>query len=262
VPPQTSDRYPETGEPGSTEIPDAAAWAEMLAIVAEKYCRFNNLLQQNRERESPQRSLLRELERERARIGRELHAGAGQPLAGIRLNLDMLDEWSQSMPEAAKEAMSRLHRLSEAALQQVRAVSHRLQPPEWQQLSTEQAIRQLVADSGLTGRLETAIDIRPLPVEPTLSTRIALYRAAQECISNVLRHSGATRVELSLLPMGDRIELRVADNGKGILPESLSGGGMGLKAIRAHAASVDGVSRIASGLHGTTITIDVPVSEN
>src|ERR1017187_69234 len=100
----------------------------------------------------------------------------------------MLDDCSAAMPEAAKEALSRLHRLSESALQQVRAVSHRLQPPNGKSFSTEQAVRRLLADSAVEGRLETVLDVHPLPVEPALPSKIALYRCAQECISNVLRH--------------------------------------------------------------------------
>jgi two-component system NarL family sensor kinase len=132
-----------------------------------------------------------ELERERSRIARELHAGAGQPLAGIKVNLELLDGCSASMPEWARFALSRVRILTDAALEQVRAVSHWLHPPEWQDLTTAQALRKLLEASGIAYRFETAIDLAPMPKEPGPAVKVALYRCAQECIANIFRHSEA-----------------------------------------------------------------------
>jgi two-component system NarL family sensor kinase len=211
------------------------------------------------------RLLMAELERERSRIARELHAGAGQPLAGIKINLELLDGCSASMPETAQYALSRVRLLTDAALEQVRAVSHRLHPPEWQELTTEQALRQLVEASGISGRFETAIEIGHLPNEPGHAAKVALYRCAQECIANIFRHSQASHVEFALAAAGDRVELRVSDNGKGFAARSASGG-IGLQTIREHAALLGGIVRIASGsdgeLRGTTITVSLPLAED
>lgn len=207
------------------------------------------------------RSLLAELERERSRIARELHAGAGQPLAGIKSHLELLDDCSASMPESARYALSRIHVLSEAALEQIRAVSHRLHPPEWQVLTTEQALRNLVDASGVSRRFETTIDIGHLPNEPEHAAKVALYRCAQECIANIFRHSQASRVEFVLAGGADRVELRVSDNGKGIAAGSAAGG-IGLQVMREHVALLGGAVRIESGLHGTTITVSLPLAED
>ncbi len=99
--------------------------------------------------------------------------------------------------------------LAEQALEQVRAISHNLHPPDWQGLATGDALVQLVESSGLMGRLEVAMDIRPLPAEPSHTVKIAIYRCAQECISNIARHSGATRFSLSLMANGPMLELRL-----------------------------------------------------
>ena len=202
-----------------------------------------------------------ELERERSRIARELHAGAGQPLAGIKVNLELLDGWSASMPESARFALSRARILTEAALEQVRAVSHRLHPPEWQDLTTEQALRKLVEASGVAYRFETAIDIPHLPKEPGHAIKVALYRCAQECIANIFRHSEASRVEFVLAPGGERVELRVSDNGKGFAAGTPAGG-IGLETIREHAAGLGGFVRIDTGSHGTTIAVSLPADED
>lgn len=238
-----------------------AMWAEMVAKMASKSQRINGLFAEARRRSG--RTVVAELERERARIARELHAGAGQPLAGIKLNLEILAGAAGSLPPGAREAMTRLQNLAESALAEVRAVSHRLHPPDWMALTTAQAIRNLLSDMGAeTCFRETRFDIRELPIEPGHSVRLALYRCAQESISNVIRHSGATRLELSLIPDGDQVTLIVIDNGKGMADRGSSGPGMGLSAIREHVAAAGGKCTINSGLDGTKVLVTIPFPED
>jgi len=243
----------------------------MLAKVAGANCRLHEVLAGQPDRGDRGRSLLAELERERSRIARELHAGAGQPLAGIKLNLELLGDSVPAMSGAAQEALSRLRVLTDAALDQVRAVSHRLHPPEWQDLTTEDALRKLVESSGLTERFETAIDIGHLAHEPGHAAKVALYRCAQECIANIFRHSRANRVEFQLFAEGDQVKLRVSDNGKGIATGS-GDGGIGLHAIREHVALLGGNVGIDSAPSngaldhnravGTTITVSLPLADD
>jgi signal transduction histidine kinase len=243
----------------------------MLAKVAGANCRLHDALAGQPDRGDRGRSLLVELERERSRIARELHAGAGQPLAGIKLNLELLGDSAPSLPGAAREALSRLRVLTDAALDQVRAVSHRLHPPEWQDLTTEDALRKLVEGSGLKERFETAIDIGHLAHEPGHAAKVALYRCAQECIANIFRHSLANRVEFQLFAEGDQVKLRVSDNGKGIATGS-GDGGIGLQAIREHVALLGGTVNIDSSpssgtldhsrVGGTTITVSLPLADD
>ncbi len=241
--------------------PAEALWAEMVAKMANKSQRINRLFAENRKRSG--RTVVAELERERARIARELHAGAGQPLAGIKLNLEILAADAASLPPGARDAMTRLQSLAESALAEVRAVSHRLHPPDWMALTTGQAIRNLLHDMGAEACFaETRFDIRPLPVEPGHNVRLALYRCAQESVSNVIRHSGATRLELSLIPEGNQITLTVIDNGSGIPSPAPSGHGMGLSAIREHVAAAGGKCNIKSGLEGTTVLVTIPLPED
>src|ERR1700685_3687653 len=137
---------------------EMAAWGDILSMIGHKNSRLYDLLARDAVPRSagPRnsgRAIVRELERERSRIARELHAGAGQPLAGINLNLEMLDDCAAALPQAGREALARLQTLAEQALQQVRAVSHNLHPPDWQGLTIEDALSSLIQSSGLTGRL-------------------------------------------------------------------------------------------------------------
>jgi signal transduction histidine kinase len=250
-------------EAGRSEM---VAWADMLSRIGQKNSRlFDLLVRDSRARggasRASGRTIVRELERERSRIARELHAGAGQPLAGIKLNLEMLDDCAAVLPEAGREALARLQTLAEQALEQVRAVSHNLHPPDWQGLTTGDALRYLVQSSGLMSRLKVEIDIQPLPVEPSHTVKIALYRCAQECISNVARHSGATRFALFLMAAGTMLELRLEDNGRGFPREPAPHGrGIGLQAMREHTAALGGTCDISSMADGVRIRVQLPLA--
>ncbi len=205
--------------------------------------------------------IVQELERERSRIARELHAGAGQPLAGIKLNLEMLGDCYAALPQQGREALARLQTLTQQALEQVRAVSHSLHPPEWQSLTIGEALRNLVDASGLTTRLDVQLDVEPLLTEPPHSTRVAVYRCAQECISNITRHSGANRLTVSLRMRGSMLELLVVDNGTGF-DSSVTATGLGLRALRDHARQLGGTCDLSSGPTGTTIVVRLPSTED
>jgi two-component system NarL family sensor kinase len=205
-----------------------------------------------------ERSIVRELERERSRTALELHAGAGQPLSGIKLNLEILSNFAGDLPQPAREALARLRSLADQALEQVRAVSHKLYPPDWQALTTGDAILHLVQTSGLPCTLQLDLDICPLPLEPSHTVKVILYRCAQECISNVARHSGATRFTLSLRAAGPMIRLCAEDNGRGFPKNSPDRAGIGLVAIREHAARLGGTCNISSGSDGVRICVELP----
>ena len=233
----------------------------MLARIGRQNCRLSAIIEQNRPRgqtSHPGRIILDELEKERSRIARDLHAGAGQPLAGIKMNLELIDECLGTLPGPARDAVNRLRTLADQALSQVRAVSHRLHPPAWQELSTEQALRALVESAGFTTQMETVIDIESLAAEPDHSVKVALYRCAQECLSNIARHANATRFELRLRREGTFMVLEVRDNGRGLETGQPKGSGIGLIAMGEHAEALGGTLHISSG-PGTTVAVRIPV---
>jgi signal transduction histidine kinase len=206
----------------------------------------------------------RQVELERQRLGRELHTGVGQMLAAMRLQLDIISEQLPHPPEAVLRALERLSLLAREALDQVRALSRRLHPPEWQRLSLEDAIRQLWDLSGIPQRFEASLRIESLPQQPDLPVKILLYRGAQEALSNLTRHSKATRVEAVLETRGDRLVFSVQDNGVGFDPAMLAkapanvGSGLGLRSIRDQATSLAGDVLLESGSGGTKLTIFAP----
>jgi signal transduction histidine kinase len=207
-----------------------------------------------------------QVERERQRLGRELHTGVGQALAAIRLQVEIVVSRLVNAPAAAHEGLERISALANDSLEYVRSVSRRLHPPEWHRLSIEDALAQLWQMSGIPERYESSIEIAQLPAEPPLEIKILIYRAAQEALSN-LRHSRATRIHMSLSHEPGRLVLTVEDNGVGFdvgkllsAPASL-GAGIGLRSIREQAASLGGKLAIQSGSNGTKLEVAAPLPD-
>jgi signal transduction histidine kinase len=241
--------------------PDGGAWAEMLAGICQKNARLGDLVSQKWPARKNAAPLLLELERERSRIARELHAGAGQPLAGIKIHLEILEECASAINDSTKTdsvrmTINRLRTLAEQALGQVRAVSHRLHPPAWQEMTLNRALESLVDSSGLTG-LKLTKSLRAQDEEPTHAVKVQIYRCAQECISNIVRHSGAKEASISLRAEDGNVVLTITDNGHGFDIGARSGG-IGLKAICENAQSLGGTARITSSEAGTRIVVKIP----
>jgi len=208
--------------------------------------------------------LVRQMDLERQRLGRELHTGIGQALAAIRLQLEIIGAQSPSLPEPVRSALGRISALAEQALEQVRAVSHRLHPPEWQRLTIVEALRQLWDITGVADRFDADLRLETLAAEPPHPVKVLFYRAAQEALSNLIRHSQATRVEMTLASTGQRHTLRIRDNGTGFDPDRVLRGpatvaaGIGLRSIREQVEALGGEFRIHSGANGTTLELTLP----
>ena len=207
---------------------------------------------------------IRQIELERQRLGREMHTGLGQLLAAIRLQLEVIASQLPHPPELVAKALERIGTLAADALEQVRSISHRLHPPEWQRLTLEAAILQLWEYSGIPERLEASQRIEALPREPEQEIKVLIYRGAQEALANLTRHAHAASVDMALEARGDRIVLTMEDNGIGFdvakllaAPASVASG-IGLRSIREQAAALGGRLEITSGPGGTKLKLSAP----
>jgi signal transduction histidine kinase len=94
-------------------------------------------------------------------------------------------------------------------------------------------------------------------------TEIAVFRAVQECLANVHRHSGSSSCSVKLVRNGQELQLRVEDSGSGIPKEKLanvmSSGGVGLRGMRERVRRLGGTLAIDSSEQGTTVTIKLPI---
>jgi len=209
------------------------------------------------------RKAIRQMEMERRRLGRELHTGAGQMLAAIRLQLDLIAAEMEAPTPGVRQALDRIGTLAQDTLEQVRSLSKRLHPPEWQRLALVEAIGQLWHISGIPQRFEASLDLESLPAEPDLEVKTLMYRALQEALSNLVRHSRASRVAVSLKLSDHVLTLTVVDNGVGfdvqhILQQPAGiASGIGLRSIREQSEALGARMSIQSGPSGTTLRVSV-----
>jgi len=208
-------------------------------------------------------SPLRQLELERQRMGRELHTDVGQLLTSIHLQVELISALYSGSNPGLQESLSRIAFLSDEALDRVRSISKWLHPPSWLALTLESALQQLWEMSGITERFDSRLTMEALGRQPSVDAKALLYRAAQEALSNVVRHSGATRVRASLATRGNNIVLRFEDNGVGFNSKQLLAAtglasGIGLRAIREQAEALGGCLRIESGAGGARLEVSVP----
>jgi len=204
---------------------------------------------------------LRIEEEERRRIGRDLHDEAGQALAFLRLQLELMEK---DAPVPLRPRLSEARELAARMTVELRRIIAALSPSVLERLGLPAALRLLLKrfshTHGIQARCQFAIspEILPRPAQEVI------YRVAQEALHNVAKHSGATRVYFSLRRADKRIRLSVRDNGAGFSAErALSKPGtFGLAGMRERAMLFGGTLAIATGSgKGTEVRLDLPVAE-
>jgi two-component system, NarL family, sensor histidine kinase UhpB len=217
--------------------------------VAELTRAFNEMLErlESERRESGQRALHAQ-EAERRRIASGLHDEVGQVLTGVLLRLE---------DDETKEAVRQ-------ALEEVRRIARELRPEMLEQLGLVSALtelsRKFADSSGIQVERRFATGLPPLSDD----SELAVYRVAQESLTNIARHAGASHVEITLQPGPDSVVLRVIDDGRGIPtpdPFALNGHG-GLRGMRERALLVGGALAVKRGSEGgVEVRLEVPAGE-
>ena len=225
--------------------------------VVEVVRAFNQMLDrlETERRESSRRALAAQ-EAERLRIARGLHDEVGQVLTGVLLQLDALAE---AGPDSRRRRVDETRYAVRQALEEVRRIAQELRPELLEHLGLVSALTELsrtFADqSGITVERRFAGDL------PTLSpeAELAIYRVAQESLTNVARHGQASTVELSLEPGAASVVLRVIDNGRGITEAASQNGRGGLRGMRERAVLVGGAFVVKPGRRGgVEVRLEVP----
>jgi two-component system sensor histidine kinase UhpB len=220
-------------------------FAEHGGVEVEELVRsFNQMLERlEAERRESGRRALQAQEAERRRIASGLHDEVGQVLTGVLLRVD---------DEETKEAVRQ-------ALEEVRRIARELRPEMLEQLGLVSALtelsRRFAESSGIRVERSFAAGLPPLGGDAEL----AVYRVAQESLTNVARHAGASRVEVALEPGVDSVVLRVADDGRGIDEAAAVDGHGGLRGMRERALLVGGALAIRRGrAGGVEVRLEVP----
>ncbi len=212
------------------------------------------------ERRAGARAALAAQERERLRIGRALHDEAGQTLTAIALEVERA---ATDGPPAQRERMAAIARQLHTSLDEIRRISRDLRPEALDDLGLINALIALTSRADRQGGVRIE---RQLATElPPMSTELELviYRVAQEALTNVLRHSQATRCLVALESREGEVVLRVVDDGVGMEAASMSTETIGIEGMRERALLGSGTLDIESRPgQGMEVTLRLPFEDS
>ncbi|KMW46066.1 cache domain-containing protein [Ralstonia insidiosa] len=263
-----------------TNIDQTLAWVVAIAAISILLVAGSGLalnVSDHREADAKLRQLaqqvVRSQEDERARVSRELHDGISQVLVSTKLLLETAHGHLEAQPAKTastdkatgmlRRALDRLN----GALGEVRRVSHNLRPALLDDLGLAAALELLVRETREAHEdrqpgFAVALELVGPAVQLPDACNTALFRIAQEAISNVERHAThATRIGVLLENDIDAVRLSIRDNGSGFDVESVQVDpehGIGLRNMRERMAALGGTCTIVSDVHGTEVCAVLP----
>lgn len=191
-------------------------------------------------------------EDERSRIAREIHDSLGQALTALKLQLVAAQD------AAATETPALSARLAETALmvddlvKSVRRIATELRPPILDQLGLPAAVEWLAQDFARRTGIRCQTSVQPTDGAISNELATALFRIVQEALTNVLRHAGATRVDIELGVKSGCVMVEINDDGGGITEAGMGPGSLGILGMRERAAALGGVLEVAPRSNGGT----------
>ncbi|WP_108815972.1 cache domain-containing protein [Loktanella sp. Alg231-35] len=204
-------------------------------------------------------------EEERGRVARELHDGISQMLVGVRYALELTKRKLGGDPATTESLNKGLDGLG-STIQEVRRISRDLRPGVLDDLGLGPALQSLTDDFSTRTGIETEFETVVFRNRLDQEARIALYRIAQEALTNIERHAEASNVQISLKGQRKGAFLRITDDGKGMVwpqPDRRRVGGLGMRNMQERVEQLGGTLRVLSartGKTGTVIEAQVPLT--
>lgn len=239
----------------------AAALMLLAAAWGFYHRRMSALREHARMRADFSRELIRSQEAERKRIASELHDGLGQELLVMK-NLAGMGRAANDADADAGNQFAEIADTAGKALEEVRAISRALRPPELDRLGLTEAIRAMVDRVAESSGLEFNDQIDDVDGVLSADQEIAVFRILQEALNNAVKHSGAKGVRLEIKQSDSCVEVAVSDDGHGFDPLTVKSG-VGFRSLRERADLAGGVLDIQSQSgQGTTVRLRVSSSAN
>ena len=251
---------------------ESVFYAEVIGrfmVYSGKRCAmaiFRDITERKQAQEALQRQyqtlkhLLQSSDHERQLIAYEIHDGLAQQLAGAIMQLQAFEHLKGKKPkEAAKAYDAGLTMLRQGHFEARRLIAG-VRPPILDESGTVEAIAHLVHELGREKgpKIENRSRVDFDRLDPTLEN--AIYRIAQEALTNACKHSKSEEVQVSLLQSGDRLRIAIRDWGVGFDPKTVPKNHFGLEGIRQRAKLLGGKCSIRStGGKGTRVTVELPV---
>jgi two-component system NarL family sensor kinase len=210
-------------------------------------------------------------EEERTRIARELHDGISQNMIGVRYVLDLAQRQAQKGTANALASIEHGAEALNAAIKEVRRISHDLRPGILDDLGLTAALEALTGN--FADRTDIQVSLKSVAYKNVLPTdaKTAVYRVAQEALNNIERHSGATKILLQLKSTKAGLEMHIIDNGcgfsnllearrKSTRERTPPRSGLGLRNMQERMEHFGGTLEIKTSSEGTHLIAKLPAS--
>jgi len=202
---------------------------------------------------------------ERRRLARELHDSVGQLLTAMSMNVALVKAEADNLSSEAAKRVDENAEILGQLNQEIRTISHLLHPPLLDEVGLASALRWYVdgfaerSKIAATLALPTNLGRFPADVE------MAIFRAVQESLTNIHRHSGSPSCSVKVMSGRDRLAVEIRDAGRGIPRErqsswKSSGGGVGLRGMAERLRYLGGTLEVKSSEQGTTVLVSLPIS--
>jgi signal transduction histidine kinase len=207
------------------------------------------------ERRRVEREVLAATERERRRIGRDLHDSIQGSLAGVRMLLTALHQMLQRQGHTAAGDVRNLRDIVTQTIEQIRGLSRSLCPLDLEAEGLMAALEQLAStmSSLFHVRCEFCCPVPVLVNDQNIA--LQLYYICQEAVTNAIKHGRLASIKICLAGQGDRLWLEVSDDGVGLPADAGDGQGMGLRTMRYRARMIGAELDILRGqTRGTDVS--------
>lgn len=244
-------------------------FAVIAIFVSGQFIRFSEKKLANRKLRELNERIFQTQEEECKRVSRELHDGISQTIAAARFSLETAQLKQQNNADSSKE-MDRAMEFICKIMGDIRAISHQLHPGLLEDFGLGAALEELGRD--FSQRTGIDVKVERLSIRNILSTEVktALYRIAQESLTNIERHANATKVTLTLKLIPGWMLLEITDNGQGFdyqhydktrSKKNKAHQGIGLRNINERLSFYQGDLTVNSKDNGTTIIARIPQSQ-
>lgn len=212
--------------------------------------------------------LLQLQDEERRRLARDLHDSLGQLIAAVGMNLGAIRKQEGKMDSSEVRALTEISELVEEMSRQIRTISHLLHPPLLDEVGLESALRWYVEEFSKRSGINVDLQISDSFGRLLGDLEITIFRIAQECLTNIHRHSGSTSALIRITRSNQEIVVQVQDKGRGISAEKLIElesaklTGVGFRGMRERVGQLGGTWHVHSDTHGTIVIARLPSRES
>lgn len=212
-----------------------------------------------KQQEQATRAVINAEENERKRIAADLHDGVGQMMSAAKMNLSAFENEISFKDETQKVYFDKLVDLVDESCKEIRSVSHQMMPNVLLKNGLASAVNEFI-DKIDNRIIKISLYTEGLNERLDGNMETVLYRVIQECVNNVIKHSGARQMDISLIKDADGISATIEDNGRGFdTTDKQKTEGIGLRNIRSRVEFLKGTVEFDSSPgRGTLVAIHVP----